>query len=36
VSKRFERLTATVEAWVIGGVALVIAILYVVSRLRGS
>jgi hypothetical protein len=35
MSKRFERLSAKVEAWVIGGALLVIAIAYLISRLGG-
>jgi len=36
MSKRFERLSANVEAAIIGAVALVIAIAYVVSRFLGG
>ena len=36
MSKRFERLTANVEASIIGGVLLLIAIAYVVSRFMGG
>jgi len=35
MSKRFERLSARVEALIVGAVLLVLAIAYVVSRLRG-
>jgi len=35
MSKRFERLSARVEALIVGVVLLVLAIAYVVSRLRG-
>jgi len=36
MSKRFERLTANVEAAAIGAVVLVVAIAYVVSRFMGG
>jgi hypothetical protein len=32
MSRRFERLTANAEAWVIGAVLVVIAIAYLISR----
>jgi len=36
MSKRFERLSANIEATVIGVVLLVVAIAYAVSRLTGA
>ena len=36
MSKRFERLTANVEASIIGAILLLIAIAYVVSKVMGG
>jgi hypothetical protein len=35
MSKRFERITAKAEAWAVAAVVAFIAILYVISKMRG-